>query len=184
MNNKERYSKIEPIHLFIAIRRKKDQDESKKDQLQELCFRQIIRDRIVDYEILRKKIEPYEGVWRIYKTVNGRRLEPARKFLMKALIEEPERHEHKIDSLWKTALLQKGSRYEKKFLIDIDRKMPKGHVKSLMEELGIEIEQIRKTPNGWHVVTSELDSRDFQQYESIEIKRDGLIFIEKIDNAP
>lgn len=182
MNNKERYSKIEPIHLFIAIRRKKDQDESKKDQLQELCFRQIIRDRILDYEILRKKIEPYEGVWRIYKTVNGRRLEPARKFLMKALIEKPERHEHKIDSLWKTALLQKGSRYEKKFLIDIDKLMKENDVRNLMGSLSVEIEQIRKTPNGWHVVTNELDSRDFEDVEDIEIKRDGLIFIEKIFN--
>jgi len=180
MDNKERYSKIEPIHLFIAIRRKKDQDENKKDQLQELCFRQIIRDRIIDYEILRKKIEPHEGVWRIYKTVNGRKLEPARKFLMKALIEEPERHDYKIDSLWKTALLQKGSRYEKKFLIDIDNNLSENEVRNLMGSFGIDIEQIRKTPNGWHVVTNELDSRDFEDIKEMEIKRDGLIFIEKL----
>ena len=52
MNNRERDDLVESLHMYIALRRKKENRE-----LQELCFRQIIKHGESDLNMLREKIK-------------------------------------------------------------------------------------------------------------------------------
>ncbi len=178
MNNRERDPKVEGYHIYIALRRKKENRE-----LQELCFRQIIRDDKVDLEILRSRINQTPGIWRIYKTVNIRLVEPARKLLMKYLIDEPDRFEYRIDSLWKNCLLQKPCKGERNFMIDIDAKVLPEVLSHLISCGEIKVDEQIKTPNGWHIICRDLDTRILQGIENVEVKRDDIKFVEIIKNG-
>lgn len=178
MNNRERVPEAESYHIFIALRRKKENRE-----LQELCFRQIIRDDLLDLEVLRARIKNIPGIWRIYKTVNKRNVETARKLLMKHLIDEPEKFAFRIDSLWKNCLLQKCCKGERNFMIDVDSSNIPSKIVELQASGQLIVDEKIKTPNGWHLICSELDTRLLQGIEDVEIKRDDIKFVEIIDNA-
>ncbi len=177
MNNRERDNVVEAYHLYVALRRTKENRGS-----QELCFRQIIKDEVLDLRILEERIKYITGTWRIYKTINKRKIEPARKLLMKFLIDDPERFEYRIDSLWKNCLLRKECKASKKFLIDIDCKYIPEEIADLIENKIIEVEHQTATPNGWHLVCQELDTRLLQGIENVEVKRDALVFVERFKN--
>lgn len=178
MNNRERDSPVEFYHLFIALRRKKENREGV-----EQCHRQIIRDYEKDLDIIRNRISKIPGIWRIYQTVNKRKLEPARKLLMKHLIDEPERFDFRIDSLWKNCLLQKVCKGERRFMIDVDDKnMTEPELMKFILDKDILSDEIIKTPNGWHVICETLDTRKLQGIDFIEVKRDDIKFVELIKN--
>lgn len=177
MNNRERDEPVEQYHLYIALRRKKENRE-----LQELCFRQIIRDDKIDLHIIREKVKLIPGVWRIYKTVNARKVEPARKILMKMLIDEPEKFQFRIDSLWKTCLLKKECKAERNFMIDVDVNEEPKHLLKILSDNDIIVDEFIKTPNGWHIICQNLDTRLLQGMENIEVKRDAIKFVEKFEN--
>lgn len=178
MNNREKDREVEMYHIYIALRRKKENRE-----LPELCFRQIIRDEELDIEMLRAKIKNIPGTWRIYKTVNARKVEPARKLLMKHLIDEPEKFVYRIDSLWKNCLLQKVCKGERNFMIDFDDNISKVNLLKFLDNRKITHSEIIKTPNGWHIICPELDTRLLQGEENVEVKRDDIKFVELIDNG-
>ena len=177
MKDKERDTKVESYHLFIAIRRKKENRE-----LKEICFRHIIRDDEMDLRLLKEKIKGIPGIWRIYKTVNARKVEPARKLLMKRLIDEHEKLEYRIDSLWKTCLLQPECKAERKFLIDVDAGDVPKELISLMYQKKIIMDEQIKTPNGYHLICKELDTRLLEGIKDVSFKRDAIKFVELIEN--
>lgn len=177
MNNRERDKIVESYHLYVALRRTKENRGS-----QELCFRQIIKDEVLDLRILKEKIKLISGTWRIYKTINKRKIVPARKLLMKFLIDDPERFEYRIDSLWKNCLLKKECKDGKKFLIDIDTNHIPIEIINILASGAIVHEEEIETPNGWHIVCSNLDTRLIQGIKNVEVKRDALVFVERFTN--
>jgi len=176
MNNRERDLEIEQYYLYIALRRKKE------NELKELCFRQIIRDEAKDLHLLKEKIKDIPGVWRIYKTVNARKVAPALKLLQHRLIDEPERFAYRIDSLWKNCLLQKQCKGERNFLIDVDCEDFPTELIELITNGSILVDEKILTPNGWHLICKDLDTRLLQGIPNIEVKRDDIKFVELIYN--
>ncbi len=179
MNNREKDKKFEKCHLFVALRRKKENKD-----LPEICIREIIKDesREIDFlDIVKVKTKHFPGIWRIYKTVNSRNIEPARKLLMKKLIDEPDRFEFRIDSLWKNCLLQKECRGERNLMIDVDSNELPIKLKSLIDTKKIIPKEIIKTPNGYHLIFDKIDSRLIDGIQNIELKRDDLKFICKFE---
>lgn len=177
MNNRERDKVVESYHLFIALRRTKE-----NRGMQELCFRQVIKDNKIDLDIIKDKIKNLPGTWRIYQTINKRNIIPARKLLMKFLIDDPERFEHRIDSLWKNCLLKKECKSERNFLVDIDCDIIPEEIGDLINNGEIKVDETIKTPNGWHLICRELDTRKLQGIKEVEVKRDDLKFVEILKN--
>lgn len=181
MNDKERIDETKTVHLYIAIRRTK---ENRDSGLKELCFRHVIRDETKDLEYIKQRIYGVPGVWRIYKTVNARDVEMARKLLITKLTMEPEAWRYRVDSLWKTTLLQPKCKAERNLLLDVDNKNMDTEDKLVDifwdNHLGF---SVVKTPNGIHFVVEKCDTRLFDGLEDLEIKRDGYVFVERIDNG-
>lgn len=176
MNNRETDEAVDQYHLFIALRRKKENRDMK-----EICFRQIIKDESLDLQLIKDKIKGVKGIWRIYKTVNPRKVVPARKLLMKRLIDEPERFEYRIDSLWKNCLLQKECKGERNLLIDIDSETIPKKIKDMFDN-ELKGAELIQTPNGWHIICEHLDTRLLQRMDNVEVKRDDIKFVELIEN--
>lgn len=145
-----------------------------------MCFRQIIRNDVKDLNILKAKIAGIPGTWRIYKTVNARAIKPAMKLLMKRLIDEPERWDYRIDSLWKNCLLQKECKAERNFLIDVDEHSS-FEIEKLIIDDKLHLTECIPTPNGWHLICSELDTRLLEGIPNIEVKRDDIKFVERYE---
>jgi hypothetical protein len=175
MNNREKDNKTDSYHLYIALRRKKENRD-----LKELCLRQIIRDENLDLNLLKEKIKGKRGVWRIYKTVNKRLVNPALKIMMKMLIDEPDKFSYRIDSLWKNCLLKKECRKDRKFLVDIDNEVMPTEIEKLIDNRKINVEEKIKTPNGWHLICKKLDTRLIRGIKDVGFKRDEIKFVEII----
>ena len=182
MNDKERIDKSETAHLYIAIRRTKENRES---GLKEVCFRHVIRDDEKDLQFIKQRISGIPGVWRIYKTVNARNFEEARKVLITKLVQDPENWMYRVDSLWKTCLLQPQCKAERKFLIDIDIKDldVESKVVDIFHENHVHIVHTIGTPNGVHLVVEKFDTRLIEGIKDVEFKRDGYVFVERIENG-
>jgi hypothetical protein len=172
-------------HMVVALRRvSKSKDEN--IGLSKRCIRMVVRkgETVEDtVEAIKEKILYEDGVWRIYRSVNKRDLEKAQKLLMIEMIVKPERIYDRVDSEWKSILMQKSCRAERNLLIDIDR-VDKDLIESTRSFLTVEellIEE-NKTPNGHHFVAKNFDHRDIGKIEDVEIKNDDLFFLELIDN--
>lgn len=183
MNNRERTPKIDHMHLYIAIRRNKENADG-----QELCFREVIRNKITSLDALEARIKNIPGTWRIYKTVNSRDMEKARILLLMKLIENPDLA-YKVDTIWKTCLLQPKCRTEHKLLWDVDGKVNEEDVRSIFYYKEVEIKELIKTPNGFNVVTDICDTRIFKTItdtwdtiDDFEFSRDGVKFIKRMNN--
>jgi len=175
-NNREREPEVDMVHLFIALRRKKENDGM------ELCFRQVIKHEDGDLASLKAKIATIPGIWRIYRTVNARKVEPARRLLMKKLIDYPNEFQYRIDSLWKNCLLQKECKGERNFMIDVDTKEIIPELQSMIHDDTIKVDETIKTPNGYHLICPKLDTRLLQGISDVEVKRDDIKFVELIKN--
>jgi len=176
MANHEDRPQTESVDLLLAFSRKKDGEPNRK------CIRTIIRDYDLDLSILEAKIKIIGGKWRIHKTINSRDTEKARKWLIHKLIDNPE-FAGCIDSLWRTALLQKECIYgEKRFLLDIDTKESE-LLEIVMQKIKNnkgEIKQFIETPAGVHFVTNCFDTRDVCQLPYVTLIRDGYVFIKEV----
>ena len=168
------------IDLFVAIRRKKE-----NPNLKEHTIRHIIRDYDKDLNLIKTMIKNNNGIYRIYKTVNSRNTSLAWKEFQHKSIENPEIYD-RLESEWKTALLQTKCKAENKLLIDIDTKNPDIFLK-VCDLIGRDnITHISETPNGYHIVCHRVDVREVEKYnlelkndkDVIEVKRDALLFIE------
>jgi len=171
--------KIKPsdnVHLFVMLMRNKDNDILEYPTV----YRRIIRNYEQDLKFLIAVAKERKGNWRIYRTVNKRSFEKANKIFRHRLIDDYEDYYYRLESLWKTCLLQKESRAEKNFLIDIDRKEILEFVMWKINYHKIEIvEGPIETPNGFHIVTKPFDRR-FLEDKYIEINTDRYVFVEQI----
>ena len=186
MSNKEKRLHAKSVHMFLGIQRTKDGEKSR-------CICSVIKhDEEEDLKVFKAKLECIGGTWRIYKTVNARCVETARKNLIKKLIDHPEKASL-VDTEWRTALLQSNCIYgEKRFMLDIDTE--DHEIIDKIDELicdGIKIKdrvemsiadtQI-KTPNGWHFIAYPFDTREVCKIPEVTLLRDGYYFVDIIND--
>lgn len=169
----------ESYHIMIALRRKKSNDR----RLKELCFREIVYDSDrVAINCLKARIDNRPGIWRIYKTVNRRDVNPAWKLLFKLMIDEPDKFKWRIGSAWKNCLLKKENRAEKKYMLDVDVDEIPEKLEQLMGSVHMHVLEKIKTPNGWHIICDALDTRMLEGIPDIEIKRNDIKFVSEFEN--
>ena len=164
------------VHCYVALRRRKH-----NPSLPQGCIRQIIRNESEDLEIIKLKLKSKGGYWRIHRTVNRRSIKKAWKVLQHKIIDDPE-IPFKLESAWKTALLQSGGKGERKFLLDIDTKFPEliTPIEELLLSNGIEVLEIAESPNGFHYVTKPFDFQTVLGHlDYVDLLRDGYVFIEE-----
>lgn len=171
MANHENRPRLNQVHLFIALKRKKDGQET-------ACIRTVIKDEETDLNILISKLKILGGFWRICKTINMRDAQKAQKILLHRLIETTE-FSGCIDSLWRTALLQSESKAENNFLLDVDtqNKDKISLIESTLKMSNCDILQKIKTPNGYHYITKAFDTRLLKYYTDVTVIRDGYVYV-------
>lgn len=177
MANHEERPRAESVDLLLAFSRKKDGQANKK------CIRIVVRDFNLDLAILESRLKILGGTWRIHATVNKRDIKKAKKYLLHKLIDE-DIFDGCIDSLWRTALLQKEnvSNYENRFLLDVDTKNEKeiNQLEQLIQDsLGV-IKNKIETPSGWHIITKPFDTRKVCELPYVTLIRDGYYFVKKV----
>jgi hypothetical protein len=179
MSNKSLFqNEQENVHLLLAINRMKENDLSSHKE--ELCFRRPIYDYEEDLAILKTIISSRKGVWRIYKTVNPRNVEKARKILLHWLVDNMYVGK-RFDAIWTKALMQRECRASKYALIDIDTKdVSKIHIlenvipkESIMQKI--------ETPNGWHYICKPFDKRLLNEFDFASMDYDRFVFVEMIE---
>lgn len=173
MTNHEPRPIVKTVDLFLAFARPKDGEANRK------CIRTIIRDYEQDLAILEAKLKIIGGVWRIHKTVNSRDCEKARLWLLHKLIDNPE-FAGCVDSLWRTALLQPECKATDYFMFDVDTK-EENIIADVVNLIRSNIISRVKTPNGWHYITKPFDTREVCKWSCVSLKRDGYIFIKKVE---
>ncbi len=164
------------MHLFIALRRKKDNPDGVK-----ICLRHVIKDDSNEInDLMKLKNILWSGVWRIHKTINTRDIKKAKILLMHRLLDS-DSFDNKIDMLWKTCLMK--SKHECKMMLDIDDPptLQFKRMCDLKNDGSIPVLEEIKTPNGYHWVCDKFDTRIIKEYCGfVTIHRDGYKFIEKI----
>lgn len=166
------------VHLLLAFKRKKLGNDTNE------CIRVVIKDYDLDLVLLEEKCKRLDGIWRIHHTVNARDTEKARKWLIHKLIDNPE-FAGCIDSIWKTALLQKENANEHNFLFDVDTQdfNTLMTIKSIIMKNQIEIIMHLPTPHGYHFITKPFDTREMCKLPFITLIRDGYYFIKEVRNV-
>ena len=171
MANTEKRDYRETLHLYLAFRRRKVNPEGPV-----MCFREIIRDEKTDLERLLVRVRDVPGVWRVHKTVNARSVAKATNRLMHRLIDEP-RDAEALDTVWKTCLLQKEAKAERRLLLDIDDPRQLGKVSKLVPVGSV----LKQTPSGgYHIVCGSFDTRLVDGIPDVSIQRDGYLFVREV----
>lgn len=179
MRNADRKPTEQFVDIYLALRRKKDNPD-----LQDLCFREV--DNYGDgqaLEILKTRIKNELGVWRIHKTINKRDTHKALKLLQHRMIDNFEDVAHRLESIWKTCLLQKESKAERNILLDIDSEEALEYTLDVLYNNYVDAESVScvQSPNGYHIVLKEgMDTRPFMNNKDVTIQRDGYVFVEQI----
>jgi len=172
-NNREVRIPAEEIHMFLALQR--DNGANKK------CFRTVIKDAKIDLQVTETKCKIFGGEWRIHRTVNSRSVEKARKWLLKHLIDFPENAGF-VDSVWRTALLQRECKVTKYFMLDIDteelKNLKKIETLLLLNEARV-LKRI-KSSKGWHYITEQFDTRELCKLDYVTLLRDGYYYIKTV----
>ena len=163
------------VDLLLAFARKKDGQSTRK------CIRVVIKDYDLDLVILEARLKILGGKWRIHKTVNSRNTKRARIWFLHKLI-DTDIFDGCLDSLWRTALLQKECAYEKNFLLDIDTKslIELEKLNKILIDSKAIIKKITITPNGWHYITAPFDTRKICELPYVTLIRDGYYFIKEV----
>jgi hypothetical protein len=171
-NNREKRVYQDKIHLFLALQRVPNKGSKQ-------CFRTIIKDEELDLKIVEAKCKIFGGEWRIHTTVNHRDPEKARKWLIKHLVDNPE-NASILDSVWKTALLQRECRGNNFFMLDIDTQDSE-KIKIVDDILGkvVVCDKI-KSPKGWHYITIPFDTREVCELEYVTFLRDGYYYVKTV----
>ena len=174
-NNREKRIYKENVNLYLAIMREGTAKDKK-------CLRQVIKEPKLDLEILEAKCKVFGGNWRIYKTVNSRDCEKARKYLLKYLIDNPD-HASTIDTEWRTALLQRECRATDYFMFDVDTE-DKEKIELfefvLEKSQGIMLYKI-KSPKGYHYITEKFDTRQLCKLDYVTLLRDGYYYVKTVE---
>ena len=175
MNDKERVQQLTEVHVYLAIKRKKDNKGADGKKI----YRQIIYNDNTDLSLVKTKCNTEKGQWRIYKTVNKRNILTAKRKFIHTLIDTKRTD---IESLWRKELLQPEHRVGRRLLIDIDTndKQIQDKIKEEIIKVTPIIEEIDTPSGGKHLITEGFDSREVRnKYKDyFEILKDGYIFIE------
>lgn len=180
MSNHEEKDFTEFVDVLMAFQRTKFTDKH-------ACIRHVVKrqeDIKQDIDCLEAKLKVLGGEWRIHKTVNKRDVEKARKWLLKHLIDHPEKASF-VDSLWRTALLQTECIYgEKHFMLDVDTKEADKILvldACLVAEQAMPILKV-ETPKGFHVITKPFDTREvLEQCKGyVTLLRDGYHYLKTV----
>lgn len=170
------------IYLLFAILRKKDNPNIKK----QIVIRQICSDRECDLKILKLRIQKIPGTWRIYESINTRNILKAKNMYIHKLIDDLtlNKYTYRLESLWKSCLMNPENKLTNYFLLDIDTKdlIIVNQIIDLLSQLQKKYE-IRETINGYHIKTDSFDVRLLQSLkldEFVEIKKDALFFLDVI----
>lgn len=89
----------------------------------------------------------------------------------------------KLSHIWYSILQKPETRGTvKRFILDIDTKDNSVLAQSIVraKDLGADIIAIRETRNGRHVLCTPFDVSKFQFTETVQYKRDGLLFVESL----
>lgn len=169
------------LKLFYALLRKKDNPGLE----QQIILRQIIHNRDTDYKVLLTRIQETPGIWRIQETINSRDVHKARKELMIRLLNDDEhKYDDRIDSLWKTCLMQPANKAENNLLLDVDTQdeIVMNKIKAMLKENNVKHE-IFKTVHGYHIKTEKFDTRKLTELniQDVEVKHDSLVLIAVVD---
>ena len=166
------------VYVLLLMKRGKDNDGVKSEHDYPTIYRHIVRDYDKDVEHLKTIAKSRKGVWRIYRSVNKRSFAKANTLFKHRLIDDYGEYYYRLDSLWKTCLLKKESRAEKKFLIDIDNKKDYEKVLKEITKHKIKIlEEPKETVNGYHIITTPFDKRIMDKFKSVEIGTDHYVFV-------
>lgn len=173
MSNKERAKSEETVHLYVAVRRSKENPDLPND-----CVRKIIYNEELDLEILKQELIIRPGIWRIYKTINKRSVAKATKLLQKKLIDHPDLS-FKVETLFRTCLLQNECKVSRNLLVDVDSDDIRllNYLLELCDTRGIKVLMYIKSPNGYHIVIEKFDRRLLNDTKDIEIKKDAYVFV-------
>ena len=192
----EGYCKFSPneVYVLIGMLRNKDNNLDKQVWMRRLILRSI--DDIANCYHDIKVMGDRKGVtYRMYVSQNSRDVTKAlfnfQPELIKVgydLVRNNEQTKQavdrikRIDSMWKTELLQNRNRGTKRFLLDVDTQKLE-LIEAIKQYLGniTQIHAIRPTVSGYHIVFDACDTREFMQKfkdNPIEIQRDSLVFIE------
>ena len=174
-NNKEIREYRDIVHLYLALQRPSKQGAGHKR-----CIRSVIK-HDDDLDVFEAKIRAIGGEWRIYHTVNSRNVEKAYKWFMKYMIDYPERASC-VDSIWRTALLQRECKVTKYFMLDIDteEKVELSIIEGKILESGALVLRRIKSPSGWHYITEGFDTREIEKLDYVTLLRDGYYYIKTV----
>jgi len=175
-NNKEKREYRDTVHLYLALQRPSKQGVGMKR-----CIRTVIK-HDDDLDVFEAKIRAIGGEWRIYHTVNTRSVEKAYKIFMKLMIDYPERASC-VDSIWRTALLQRECKVTKFFMLDVDTKsgLEIGQLERQLLICGTGVLKRFKSPSGWHYITEQFDTREICKLEHVTLLRDGYYYVKTIE---
>ena len=160
------------IHILLALMRTGTNKNRR-------CMRTVIRDYNTDLKTLELRCQAKGGEWRIHHTVNARDPEKARRFLLKRLIDHPEKADN-IDAEWRTALLQPDCiSGDKKFMLDIDTEDTK-QVDFVLAQYDTGTITKIKSPKGWHYITKPFDTREICDLPDVSLQRDGYYYVKTV----
>jgi len=183
--------------LFAIARSKNNEGITAKQQV-------VIREPVRSVESFSHKLEKIKSAARlrnlkfnIYISVNARDAKKAYSNFKKKLTEyelqamfgqtDYEYQLSRLHKVWYSALMQPNVRATKYFLIDIDTKslITCQTVRDTIYDWEVngntsEILLEQETRNGWHYVTTPFDVRILKSIKDVEVKTDGLLFLEVI----
>jgi hypothetical protein len=177
MSNHEKKKRLDFVDIFIALKRPSVSGEQRS------CIRMIDKNEGHELDLLIRKLELIGGTWRIYKTVNQRRVKTAKRFLLHKLIDEFEISSD-IDTLWKTCLLQRESIYGyKKFMLDVDTDDVEKirNLRVLISKNQGAIVEEHKSPKGLHIITLPFDTREVCELDYVTLLRDGYYYVTSVN---
>lgn len=186
------------IYFMMLLARPKNNREITKAS--RIFIREPIR-KLEDYEFklekLRHEAERLGYRFYIYVSVNARSVingyenfkKITTEYECEALHGKDDFHEPlmRLDKLWYSCMMKPNARATKYFLIDIDTKddnvlqtvrdiINNWNMKGNISEILFE----QETRNGWHYVCRPFDVRILKSIKDVEVKTDGLLFLESI----
>lgn len=186
------------VYILSAMARPKENDGITHNTLP--MFREIIANKSninkkynkIKYLIKEHKDRKNEDLkFRFYITTNARDVDKSIYLYQGKILEmnrniknghkETKKKIKRIDKEWKSTLQQQGNNDDSYFIIDLDN-ISKDKFKYITKMLQKETEIIEsiRTPNGFHIITEsfEYPKYDFIEDEDIEVKTDGLMFLQ------
>jgi hypothetical protein len=175
---------VDGVNVLILIFRSKEGAKSaNNDHLQKIISDNPKKFKEALLSLLDRK-EKSGLPLRIYSSVNKRDISKAiRQFKYEQLDAEYYSAEDKnsfyldIKNRFVGSLMKPSSRAETKFLIDVDDENAHSESLKKLAELNIQIFDVFKTKNGWHIITEPFNPALFTVKDT-EIKKDGMLLLD------